>query len=211
MIVKICKKHGELTEEFVAKESNKNIKLGYQLRCLHCRRDKDRKWKLNNPDKHKATANRKRNEDRLLYREGLIDAEPKANILARIDRKENPEKHREWSKINRERQGQTRNTKEVCRRLELDVSEYYKMLEAQNNLCKICGKEETRKSRTKGKVCQLAIDHCHETGKIRALLCHSCNVALGSFKDDIQLLKNAISYLERHKHIMDDSTGVNHE
>lgn len=201
MIVKICKKHGDLTEENVAKESNKNIKSGYQLRCLHCRRDKDRKWKLNNPDKHRETANRKRNEDRFLYREGIILEEPRANILAREHRKNNIDnyliKESRWRKI----QGQERNTKEVCRRLELDVSEYYRMLKEQNDLCKICGNQETRRSRTKGKICQLAIDHCHNTGKIRALLCHNCNTAIGKFKDDIELLKSAIKYLESHKDI----------
>ena len=121
--------------------------------------------------------------------------------MARIDRKENPEKYKEWSKSTREKQGQIRNTKEVCRRLKIDVTEYYRMLEEQNNKCKICGQEETRKSRTKDKICQLAIDHCHKTGKIRALLCHACNVAIGSFKDDLELLQKAISYLEAHQHI----------
>jgi len=199
MIVKICKKHGELTEDLVSKEKNKNSKKGYQLRCLQCRRDKDRRWKLNNPDKHRASASRARNEQRKLYREGLTDAEPRVNVLVRIDRKENPDKYKKWSKAIREREGQERNTKEVCRRLKLDVTEYYTMLKEQNNVCKICGKEETRQSRTKGKTCQLAIDHCHKTGKIRALLCHSCNVGIGSFKDNIELLKKAISYLEAHQ------------
>lgn len=199
MIVKRCKKHGELTEEFVVREKCKNVKSGFQLRCLHCRRDKDRKWKLNNPDKHRSSANFVRNEERRLFREGLIDHEPRANILARENRKNNIEKYKEKEAALRKRLGQKRNTGEVCRRLKLDVSVYYKMLEEQNNRCKICGNEETRKSRTEGKVCQLAIDHCHISGKIRALLCHACNVAIGSFKDDIQLLKNAISYLESHK------------
>lgn len=201
MIVKTCKKHGELTEDLICKEKNKNSKNGYQLRCLQCRRDKDRKWKLNNPDKHRASASASRDKQRKLYREGLTDIEPRANILARIDRKENPEKYRDWAKSTREKQGQERNTKEVCRRLKVDVTEYYRMLEEQNNKCKICGQEETRKSRTKDKICQLAIDHCHKTGKIRALLCHSCNVAIGSFKDDVSLLKKAISYLEAHQNV----------
>lgn len=201
MIVKICKIHGELTQEQVSTEKSKNTLSGYQLRCTECRRDKDRTYKLNNPEKHRASASRKRNEDRRLYREGLSNTEPAANIQAREDRKNNPEKYLQWSKDYRERTGQLRNTMEVCRRLHTTPELYYEMQKKQDNKCAICNLEETRQSRTKGKICQLAIDHCHETGKIRALLCHSCNVAIGSFKDDIQLLKNAISYLERHKHI----------
>jgi hypothetical protein len=43
---------------------------------------------------------------------------------------------------------------------------------------------------------------------IRALLCHECNKALGGFKDNTQLLQNAIDYLKAHEHITDDSTGI---
>lgn len=200
MIVKICKIHGELKEDQITKEKNNQMKIGYQLRCLQCKRDKDRVYKLNNPDKHKASANRKRNEDRKLYREGLIDIEPKANFSAREDRKNNPEKHLKWASDYRKRTGQLRNTMEVCRRLHTTPEHYYEMLKRQDNKCAICKREEKRKSRTDGKICALAIDHCHKSGKIRALLCHSCNVAIGSFNDDIETIKSAIAYLESHNH-----------
>lgn len=42
----------------------------------------------------------------------------------------------------------------------------------------------------------LSIDHCHITGMIRGLLCHSCNTALGLFRDSAELLTNAINYLK---------------
>lgn len=45
----------------------------------------------------------------------------------------------------------------------------------------------------------LYVDHCHETGKIRGLLCNSCNVMLGLAKDNLLILENAISYLKFHK------------
>ena len=43
----------------------------------------------------------------------------------------------------------------------------------------------------------LAIDHCHESGIVRGLLCMPCNTGLGNFKDNVQTLLNAIKYLER--------------
>lgn len=208
LIVKICKKHGPLIEQQVTREKSKQMKSGYQLRCLECRRDKDRVYKLNNPDKHKESANRKRNEDRRLYREGLSNIEPRANILARKDRENNPEKHLKWASDYRKRTGQYRNTKEVCRRLHTTPEYYYEMLKKQDNKCAICNREETRKSRTDGKICALAIDHCHKFGKIRALLCHGCNTGIGKFEDNIELLQAAISYLQQHQHITDDSIGA---
>ena len=46
----------------------------------------------------------------------------------------------------------------------------------------------------------LAVDHCHNKGEVRGLLCYSCNIALGLFKDDINKLKSAISYLQENSH-----------
>lgn len=198
MIVKICKKHGELTEEQVSKEKNKNLKNGYQLRCQECRRDKDRVYKMNNPDKHKDTANRARDEARRLYREGLTNVRSKADIWAKQDRINNLDKYRENELRRRKREGQLRNIKEVCRRVNAKVDDYYEMLNNQNNKCAICNKEETRKSRTDGKICALTIDHNHSTGNIRELLCHNCNVLVGHSKESIDILERTIEYIKKH-------------
>lgn len=46
---------------------------------------------------------------------------------------------------------------------------------------------------------KLAVDHDHDTGKVRKLLCHNCNRALGLFKDNPELMRKAASYVEEHK------------
>ena len=56
-------------------------------------------------------------------------------------------------------------------------------------ICRKCNKET-------GKLKRLAVDHCHETGKVRGLLCFHYNSSLGKFKDSIELLQNAIDYLK---------------
>lgn len=61
------------------------------------------------------------------------------------------------------------------------------MAKAQNHACAICRSPQTAK--------RLAIDHCHETGKVRGLLCHKCNTALGKFNDDPQRVIRAAQYL----------------
>ncbi len=45
---------------------------------------------------------------------------------------------------------------------------------------------------------EIRVDHCHTTGRVRALLCHNCNTGLGHFKDNVELLKRAQVYLEKN-------------
>ena len=63
--------------------------------------------------------------------------------------------------------------------------------------CDICNEHHTTIKDRTGK--SLAVDHCHTTGEVRGLLCFGCNTALGRFKDDPTLLKNAIKYLQYGK------------
>jgi 5-methylcytosine-specific restriction endonuclease McrA len=67
----------------------------------------------------------------------------------------------------------------------LAPEDYDKMVENQDGRCLICG--ETAK---------LHVDHSHETTVVRGLLCQACNLGLGNFRENIQVLKNAIEYLE---------------
>jgi hypothetical protein len=71
----------------------------------------------------------------------------------------------------------------------ITIEEYQQMLLNQNNRCAIC---KTNEPGGKGR---WHIDHCHETNKVRGLLCTVCNTGLGMFKDDPERLQNAISYL----------------
>jgi len=79
----------------------------------------------------------------------------------------------------------------------ITLEDYNKMLESQNNVCMICGKNETHKHNISSKYVDLAVDHDHSTGKVRGLLCTYCNVGLGAFKDNKELLQKAIEYLNK--------------
>ena len=63
--------------------------------------------------------------------------------------------------------------------------------------CAICGLHEAEVRNNKTKYYGLYIDHCHNTGQIRGLLCHNCNLLIGHAKDDVQVLVSAIGYLNR--------------
>lgn len=79
----------------------------------------------------------------------------------------------------------------------LTLEDYNKLWEQQNGLCTICGNPETAKHQS-GTTLNLAVDHNHETGKVRGLLCRSCNFMIAHSKDDINVLKNAIKYLKEN-------------
>lgn len=75
--------------------------------------------------------------------------------------------------------------------------DFQAMHAAQEGLCAICRRAEATKGKY-GVPRTLAVDHCHKTGKVRELLCFRCNQLLGYSLDNIQTLRNAVDYLERH-------------
>lgn len=82
---------------------------------------------------------------------------------------------------------------ELKRRYGMNPEDYDVMLIAQNFRCAIC------RTDTPGGAGRFHVDHCHTTGAVRALLCHECNTGLGKFKDNPELLAQAITYLETHR------------
>lgn len=103
----------------------------------------------------------------------------------------------EWRALNRERYNESQRkqhkkhyTRNRLYRYKLDPEEYKRMFEAQGNKCAICDKGPTKKR-------ALAIDHNHETGKVRGLLCYGCNRALSAF-DNLELFNKIRAYLDKN-------------
>jgi hypothetical protein len=71
---------------------------------------------------------------------------------------------------------------------------YAELLQKHGDKCAICRAE----NQSNGRRTRLAVDHCHTTGRIRGLLCHRCNTALGLLQDSPELLGRAAAYLN-HK------------
>lgn len=76
--------------------------------------------------------------------------------------------------------------------------EYNQMFQEQNEVCAICEKPETSVDYRSGKVLDLAVDHHHTMGQVRALLCRRCNQTLGQIDEDPIILDRMISYLANH-------------
>lgn len=83
--------------------------------------------------------------------------------------------------------------KNTLKQFGLTQEDYDKILQSQNGHCAICG------NGTNGNKKNFCVDHDHETGKVRGLLCHNCNVSVGLMKESPLLLRKAAEYLESFK------------
>lgn len=102
--------------------------------------------------------------------------------------------HRVWAEENKDRvyeyrKKDTWTLAKRCARRGITPLQLVEKYEQQNNCCEIC--------KLKIELSESAIDHNHETGEFRGILCKQCNRALGMFKDNSQILKNAVDYLEK--------------
>ncbi len=93
----------------------------------------------------------------------------------------------------KEKTTEQRRKMKYLERYNLSIEQYEDMLKLQNGVCAICLGKPT------GKKTRLCVDHCHDTGKVRGLLCNECNVGLGRFRDKVDLLASAIEYLKGAK------------
>lgn len=110
----------------------------------------------------------------------------------------NRKRVQEWRKNNpekRAKQQQREATKDYTRNKFLKyyygitLEKYNEMFKNQNGCCAICKKHQVELNK------RLFVDHCHNTGKIRKLLCQKCNTLLGMAEENPDVLKEAINYL----------------
>lgn len=107
---------------------------------------------------------------------------------------------RDWYSRHTERGLTNRRRLQIMAAYGLTPADYDRMLAEQNGVCAICKQPETTVDpRSKRPYVRLPVDHDHATGRVRGLLCHRCNRAIGLLKDDIDLLKAAAAYLERNR------------
>ena len=101
-----------------------------------------------------------------------------------------------WARANRARRNQN-NLLSKLQKLGLSFDAYEEMFEVQEGKCAICMKPETKRDGRSGELIKLAIDHDHDAGQVRRLLCSNCNTGLGLFKDNPELLETAAAYLRQ--------------
>jgi len=121
---------------------------------------------------------RKQNTEahRALVRKWRVKNPNKANEANRKWRENNPEKLKLYEK------------KRICKRRGITIEEFDSILRSQGGKCAICGKDSPGKK-------NWVIDHNHTTNENRGLLCSQCNVGIGMFRENAEVLEKAKSYL----------------
>lgn len=111
--------------------------------------------------------------------------------------------HSEAAMEYRDRDPDVQLNAHLMRKFGITLAEYNALLEKQGGVCAICGEPPTLalglQSRRQGRVVRprLVVDHCHETGQVRGLLCTPCNRGIGFLGDDPARVRAALSYLGR--------------
>lgn len=103
----------------------------------------------------------------------------------------------QWFHDNKERHKDNKHRWTLMKSYGLTPDQYDAMLAEQGGVCAICGHDEPGEHGRTGTKFRLSVDHCHDTGRVRGLLCQKCNRAVGLLGDNVDLLRKAIDYLER--------------
>jgi len=174
-------------------------KSGFASSCKECRRTLARARYRNDPE----PAKRQRREYWEQNRSRLIPKERERHQRNKETRNAGKRRHYQENRARINAYDRARNPlrREAVRNRRLQKSygisldDYNRMVAEQNNQCAICGGAPRGYGKNDN---VLHVDHCHKTGKVRGLLCSNCNLVLGGINDSIDLLRNAITYLEQH-------------
>jgi hypothetical protein len=120
--------------------------------------------------------------------ERLTDEQKRANKL-RVDES--------WNAANPEKRREIRRAAQRLLRYGMTKQQHADMLEKQGGLCAVCKRAETKV--LLGRVTGLCVDHDHNTGVVRGLLCSRCNIAVGMLDEDVERAKQLARYMRRHK------------
>lgn len=156
-----------------------------------------RKWREANREKSRTYCRKwwGKNKDTINEKKNMKKAQ-----MTEMEKEEFRARYRELNKI----RGQSDKRKlqyrsaYIKRKYGISLDQYEEMLKNQNGVCAICKEPETFIHPKKNDVYRLAIDHNHDTGEIRELLCRRCNTMLGECKENQFLLLALIEYLKKH-------------
>lgn len=179
-MTKTCTKCG-IDQELFEFRKDKTKKDGRHSACNTCNNKWQREWYLKNKDKARQQANKsyKLNREKILKRRKQARKTNPEKFRLEAKKRYNPEisKEHSWKKAGIKNMNMTR---------------YRELYKKQEGKCAICKKHSALFKR------KLNVDHNHQTGEVRGLLCDSCNRGIGYLRDSIELLQSAKDYLICH-------------
>jgi hypothetical protein len=147
-----------------------NGKFGKQAKCYECYKASSKRYYAGNKHLWEEREKRMREED--------PEALKKKNRDAAARWRANPENIRQ------------KKMAYIETRYGMPYEQFEKMEVDQGGVCAICGRPPTNT-----KYGRLHVDHDHATGRVRGLLCHTCNAGLGQFQDKVEWIQAAVAYL----------------
>ena len=112
-------------------------------------------------------------------------------ILTEKQKQDRRDAQARWRSRNVETAKQRSRHYDYVRKYGISLEQYDEMLKAQQGVCAICATScDTGMN--------LAVDHCHDTNKVRGLLCKNCNTAIGLLKENVENMNKAINYIKFH-------------
>ena len=107
-----------------------------------------------------------------------------------------------WQQKRRSKNSYYGKNSDLKKNYGVDIDWFNRQFDLQNGVCAICHEPET--TIIHGRKISLAVDHCHDTGRVRGLLCRGCNSSIGHFKHNTKILQSAMDYLRKH----DDGASI---
>lgn len=161
----------------------RSSKDGFTVWCKECNKASARGWYVAN--REKAIENQ-----RAWSLECPEEKKAKRAKYYAENKEREKENMKRWYQINRRKKDADSNRRFLRLYYKMSVEDYENKYKEQNGACAIC-----RGNNLSGR--RLSVDHNHVTGYIRGLLCGNCNLGIGNFKDNVEIFKTAITYLQK--------------
>jgi len=166
---------------------------GLQSECRACHTERCRKYKKENPEKvaESLRKSREKHRDEINEKARAYAQQNRQKIreCCRKSRLNNLEQYRERERAYYHANKGKIREKTLKAKYGITLSQYNMILSMQEFKCACCGKEDS------GGNGSFNVDHDHDTGRIRGLLCQNCNAGIGQLGDTVEGILNAVRYL----------------
>lgn len=176
-------------------EASKRYKEKNKEKVLARARVRQREYRAEDPERHRkqVKASRQRHLQKAKARDRSYHERTRERqlIRLRLHYANNKQRHADLGRVWRSANRQNESLRSRVRQGILNAHRCPELLLLQHGVCAICGASEA------GGRGEWHSDHDHETGLLRGMLCHYCNIGLGDFRDSVQLLLAAARYLKK--------------